>query len=141
MGILWKFWGWLIGSRTGQMILIALVVAFVLRLYVKQIKHDAYNQGMAVCQAAYEKAQLKADQEQAAREATQRARASEITKTTTQQASTAIAKTDAATATTREVIRNVYRDRPVPVPGQCNHPLDDRLQQRFNQAVETANRP
>ena len=57
-------------------------------------------------------------------------------------AADAVAKVDEKTETAKGEVHVVYRDRPqtAPVaPGSCVHPVDPRVQQRIQSAVDQAN--
>lgn len=129
---------WLINSRIGQSILLAL--ACLLTAYVAY--RWAYNNGKHDCEASVAAQQADANiqvhDEGVKRDAT----SSDISKDTTEKATETVAKIDTTTGKQTEVIRYVYRDRPrtTPVaPGSCVHPVDDRVQEVFDQAVHRAN--
>jgi D-lyxose ketol-isomerase len=131
-------------SKLGLSILFGLGISIAVGLTYWSVRNDAYKDGYAACQAENAAAVAKADREQAKREDAQRKDASTIAKESTAAASVATRDVDEATATTREITHVVYRDPPTTQPvvsGSCVHPLDERVQQRIGEAVESANRP
>lgn len=128
-------------SKAGRMLLVSVGISLVLGLAYWFITNRAYNQGIAFCQAQQAAEVDKANKAQAKKEQEQRAAASSIAKEGSTAAARTTSKIDASTATTKEVIRNVYHEVPVLVAGQCSHALDPRVQARIDEAVDSANRP
>lgn len=127
-------------TKLGRTILLASTIAAACGVTYWLVSDRAYDRGVADCQAAQRAAQDAANREQAAREDRQRQGASTIAKDSTTKAETATRTVDASTAKTEEVIRYVYRDRPAPPAGACvPGALDERVQDRINRAVDSAN--
>lgn len=129
----------LLNTRLGQLLI--LVAAIGLAWW--RFSTHYYNAGYEARTAVYATKQAKANVDLVARERARDATSSQISKQTDQTAAAAVADTQAATAAAKEVIHVVYRDRPItkPVaPGSCVHPVDGRVQERIDRAVDQANR-
>lgn len=133
---------WFINTRLGQACLLAIALTIAITLTAHIIDARAYDRGVADCNAKHLKEQNDAN---LAQNAANLKRTGEGTKIG-QKASAAAAEvsTDVAKNTneTKEVIRNVYIKVPgPPVAAVCNRPVDERVQQRFDAAVDRINSP
>jgi hypothetical protein len=138
--------GFFLNTRLGQSLLLAAGISVAVGLTYWLVSSRAYDRGYAACQAQHAAAVDKANREQAKAEDAQRQGATEIAKTADASAQAATRAADEATHVTREVIDDVYREPPKTNPvvfGACVqlHPVDDRVQRRIDEAVDSANRP
>lgn len=131
---------WFITSKWGRLLLGAGILTVAIGLTYWLVDHRAYDRGIADCQAEHAEAVAKANAEQAKREGEQRAAATKIGKDSDVAAARITSTVDATTATTKEVIHDVYHEVLVPVAGSCTpRPLDPRVQDRIDSAVDSAN--
>lgn len=135
-----------LNTRLGQSLLLAGGIMAAVGVTYWLVSHRAYDRGYAACQAEHAAATDRANRAQATAEAAQRHGATEIAKTADASAQAATRAADEATHATREVITDVYREPPKTNPvvfGACVqlHPVDERVQRRIDEAVDSANRP
>lgn len=134
-----KAGAWLVGSRAGLIVLLVGAIAVSAGLTYWWISDRAYDRGVADCQAAQAEAIGEANTAVVEKEREQAAAASGISRDADEAAARATGSTDEATLATKEVIRHVYHE--VPVTTACvPRPLDERVQDRFDAAVDQANR-
>ncbi len=142
MTLLAKIAGWFITSKWGLTILACIVAIAASFLTYNIVVDRAYDRGVAKCQADHIAAEALANQRQDVENAARNTAASKIANTADAAGEAATAATDVSTNSTKEVIHYVYRDLPHTKPvaiGSCVHPVDDRVQQRFNEAIRAAN--
>ena len=100
------------------------------------------EQGRLECEAAQRAAVDKANREQQKANEEQQEQSDELADAATEAAEDAVAEIDNESVTTKKEITDVYRDPPATAPvvlGSCVHPVDDRVQDRIERAVEAAN--
>jgi hypothetical protein len=132
---------WFINTRLGQSLLLAAAIVLAAFVTYKVIDHSAFRRGELACQSSHMASEAIANQNQAKKEQAQRVDASKIASKADAAAEAVVEETTNFTHETKEVIRNVYRDPPKsqPLPGSCSRPLDQRVQARFDEAVDRAN--
>jgi hypothetical protein len=133
-------------TRLGQSLLLAGGITLAIGLTYWWVSSSAYDRGYAACQAEHAKAVDDANRTQAKTEDAQRQGATQIAKAADASAQAATRAADEATHMTQGVITDVYREPPKTNPvvfGACVqlHPVDGRVQQRIDEAVDSANRP
>lgn len=138
-----KVLAWLLGTATGRGVLIGGSITIGLAggwwLFSSHYEKAGYEK----CQAEHLAAQNKANEEQAQKNADNNQVSSEVGRDTSDNTTTVINESDTKTADAKETIRYVYRDPPRTAPvalGSCVHPVDDRVQQRIDEAVRRAGR-
>lgn len=142
MELLFLVGRWFIDSRLGQIILLSLALLAAVLLTYWTIDSRAYRRGELACESAHMATTAIANQKQARENDRKNRLASTIATQFTEAGEAAAQKTDVTTNETKGVIRNVYRKPPQNkplVPGSCARPLDERVQERIDQAIDRAN--
>ena len=134
---------WLFGTAMGRGVLLggSLSIGLALGWWMFSSHYDGV--GYARCQSEQEKARADANAKQAADNATNNQTSSEVGRDTVDNVNTVINESDTQTSDAKETIRYVYRDAPRTAPvalGSCVHPVDDRVQERIDDAVRRASR-
>lgn len=132
-----------LNTRLGQSLLLTGGIAAAVGLTYWLVSSRAYDRGYAACQAEKAEAIGKANLEQAGQEQTQREGATDIAKASDTAAADATRVADALTNHTNEVIHETFREPPhaQPAAGSCVRPVERRVQDRLDAAVDSANRP
>ena len=143
MGVIVAIGKWLVSSRLGQSLLLALAVMLAVYVTYKYVDNKAYQRGKLDCTTGYI-AKTAVENQRQARENERRNRAaSEVANKADAKGQEAVTAVDNKTNTAREEIRYVYRDAPrtKPVAGACVrvHPVDARVQDQFREAFNRAN--
>ncbi len=126
-------------TKLGRSLILAGAILATASLTYWLVRRDAYAEGVADCQAKQAAAIAQANVNVVEKEREQSAAASHIARESDDAAARATGSTDEATIETKEVIRNVYVE--VPVATACvPRALDERVQDRFDAAVDRANR-
>lgn len=140
-------WGriiaWLFGTQMGRGVVLAGSVAigagiswYVFSEHYEQI---GYEKCKAEQQADKDKANIAQQQENEEKEKL----GSDIAKKAGEEAADVIKQADNSNTTTKKEIEDVYSKPAVTAPvalGSCSHPVDKRVQERIDRAVEAANR-
>lgn len=133
-----KILAWLFGTRAGQVLVLALLIAGLIFGLKSCGKKEGYEQAQVEQAVATGKANVKEHDRQVERDQTSAA----ITSDTNKKAEEAVATSEKNTTELKEKVRDVYGQKPKTAPvavGVVLHPLDERVQDAINRAVDQAN--
>ena len=136
-----KVLAWLLGTATGRGVLIGGSITLGLALGWWFFSGHYYDKGKTDCDLARVSDANAANVAQGEQNAANNQTASAIGQETAKAGDAVIDQVNNTVETGKEKIRVVYRDPPVtaPVaPGSCVHPVDDRVQDQFEQARASA---
>jgi hypothetical protein len=129
---------WLFNTKLGQALVALIIIAACWWAFSSHYTGVGYD----LCQQEHRDAVAEANVEQSKENEELNKAASDIAKAAADAATRINDESDAESEKTTEVIRYVYRDRPTSAPvsfGSCAHPLDQRVQQQLDEAVNRAN--
>lgn len=135
---------WFITSKIGLSIILAVGIVASAAITYHVISKRAYERGVADERGRNIAAVAAANVKQAAENERKNRESSEIANEADKKGQAAANDVDTKTNQTKEVIRYVYHDAPrtKPVaPGSFVHPVDRRVQDRIDAAVDQANDP
>ena len=138
-----KVLAWLLGTKIGRTILATLAVCLVVWLSWLGFSAHYYNAGVVSCQLGLATDTNAANVAQGEKNAANNQTSSEVGRDTVDNVNAVINESDTQTSDAKETIRYVYRDAPRTAPvalGSCVHPVDDRVQERIDDAVRRASR-
>jgi len=134
----------MLGTRTGQTITLALVIALTVGASWWAFSAHYMGVGYAKCQGEYAAALAQANADQAAKNAENDRTSAEIGNQAADDAADVAEKADAGEAGAKEIVDDVYSKPAQTAPvalGSCVHPVDQRVQDAIDAAVRRANAP